>query len=88
MEGAGVTATVTVRVTLPAPFETVSVYVVVEAGLTTSEPDAGLTETGLPGRPGAEIVALVPPEAVHESVDAPPEQTGEADAVKVEIVGG
>ena len=56
--------------------------------MTTSVPEFGLTETGLPGKPGAEIVADVPPEAVHESVEAPPEQTGEAEAVKLEIEGG
>jgi hypothetical protein len=88
MAGGGVTLTVTVRVTLPALLETVRVYVVVPAGFTTSEPEPGLTETGLPGRPGAEIVALVPPDALHDRVDAAPEQTGEAEAVKLEIVGG
>lgn len=50
-------------------------------------PELGLTETGLPGRPEAETVAVVPPDADHESVDAPPEQTDGAVAVKVEITG-
>lgn len=56
--------------------------------MTTRVPPFGVTETGVPGRPGAEIVALVPPVAVHDKVDAPPEQTGEALAAKAEIVGG
>jgi len=59
----------------------------VEAGLTTREPPFGLTDTGLPGRPGAEIVADVPPAADHERVDEPPEQTGDAEAVNDEITG-
>lgn len=86
--GAGVTATVTVRVSLPALFETVSVYVVVAVGFTTSEPEAGGTATGLPGRPGAETVADVPPAALQESVAAPPAQTEPTLAVKEEMVGG
>jgi hypothetical protein len=57
-------------------------------GFTTSVPLAGLTETGLPGSPGAEIVADVPPVAVHERVEAPPEQTGDALAEKPLIEGG
>lgn len=61
---------------------------VVAVGFTTSVPEFGLTDTGEPGNPAPEIVAVVPPVAVHESVEAPPEQTGEADAVKAEIEGG
>ena len=50
-------------------------------------PELGLTDTGLPGRPVAEIVALVPPVAVQESVEAAPEQTGVVP-VNVLTVGG
>ena len=88
MAGAGVTVTVTVLVVVPAPFVTERMYVVVLAGFTISVPPFGLTETGLPGSPGAEIVADVPPDAAQESVDAPPEHTGEAEAAKLLIAGG
>lgn len=50
-------------------------------------PPFGFTETGEPGRPAPLIVADVPPTALHDRVDAPPAQTGEAEAVKELMTG-
>lgn len=56
-------------------------------GVTVSEPLLGLTATGLPGRPGADMVADVPPVADHEIVELEPAHIDAGEAERLFMTG-